>query len=151
MTDEVVTRHEGPEVRIRRVLLFVATFLGIVVVLFGGLGLYYRAVVGRERTVTTPRAFPAPQLQPNPSADYANFHAAQERQLVGFAWADRDRGLVHIPIERAMGLIAGRGLRGYDPLEATPSPGEPAKAGAPTDGAPRAKPAPGVAPYGAPP
>lgn len=53
---------------------------------------------------------PAPQLQANPPEDLARFQADEERKLHAYEWIDRSRGIVRIPIERAMDLIAQRGL-----------------------------------------
>jgi hypothetical protein len=35
--------------------------------------------------------------------------AAQRRDLEAYAWVDRKNGIVHVPIERAMELLAERG------------------------------------------
>ena len=146
MAAEARTHHEEPAVATRRVLLLVGGFVAFVVVLVGVLGTYYRAALKDKTVAATLRDFPAPRLQPNPTQDYVNVHAAQVRQLEGYAWADRTAGLAHIPIERAMALVAARGPAAYDPVEGTPVPSDP---GAPLDGAPRAVSAPSVAPYGA--
>jgi hypothetical protein len=34
--------------------------------------------------------------------DEAERRAAQERRLHGYGWVDRDRGVIHVPVERAM-------------------------------------------------
>ena len=135
---------EEPTVSTRRVLLLVGLYLAAVVVLLGGLAIYYRGFVSGASIVMAPRAFPAPQIQPNPTQDYVTFSAAQERQREGYAWSDRGRDLVHVPIERAMALVVARGTLGYDPVPGTP----PWLATAPLDGSPRAVPVQPVAPYG---
>jgi hypothetical protein len=38
----------------------------------------------------------------------ARLRAEQEAKLAGYGWVDRDRGVVHIPIDRAMQLVAGQ-------------------------------------------
>lgn len=53
---------------------------------------------------------PAPRLQTNDAADLAKFRAAEEAQLHSYGWVDKSAGIVRIPIERAMDLIAERGL-----------------------------------------
>ena len=53
---------------------------------------------------------PAPQLQTNPQADLEKLRAEEESKLNGYSWVDRQTGVVRIPIERAMELIARRGL-----------------------------------------
>lgn len=56
---------------------------------------------------------PAPRLQVHPAGDLAKLHAAEEAQLKGTGWADRAQGVVHIPVDRAMALVAERGLPGW--------------------------------------
>lgn len=53
---------------------------------------------------------PEPRLQTSPAADLERFRATEETLLHGYGWIDRPAGIIHIPIERAMDLIAQRGL-----------------------------------------
>src|SRR4051794_35928408 len=57
-----------------------------------------------------PMTVPPPQLQINPALDFERFRAAEETQLNSYGWVDKKAGLVRIPIERAMDLIAEGGL-----------------------------------------
>jgi hypothetical protein len=52
--------------------------------------------------------FPAqgPELQVTPRADLQAVRAAEQSQLSGYGWVDRNTGVVRLPIERAMQLIA---------------------------------------------
>ena len=59
---------------------------------------------------TTERKFPAPRLQTHPAEDLASLQAREEKQLTGYGWVDREKGVVRIPIDRAMGLLVERGL-----------------------------------------
>jgi hypothetical protein len=43
-------------------------------------------------------------LQPAPARDIAAYRAEKRRLISGYAWVDRERGIVRIPIERAMEL-----------------------------------------------
>lgn len=54
--------------------------------------------------------FPAPQLQPDPTADLNKYREAVEQQLNSTGWIDQNAGVVHIPVERAIDLVAERGL-----------------------------------------
>jgi hypothetical protein len=56
---------------------------------------------------------PPPRLQVNPKRDLDRLEAQENARLNGFGWADRDRQIAHIPIERAMQLLAGRGIAGW--------------------------------------
>ena len=54
--------------------------------------------------------FPEPRLQPNPPADLNKFRAQEEEILNSYGWVDQQAGVAHIPVERAMDIIAARGL-----------------------------------------
>jgi hypothetical protein len=53
---------------------------------------------------------PEPRLQVRPQGDYERFRAREEAALHGYGWVDRERGVVKIPIERAIEILAERGL-----------------------------------------
>ena len=53
---------------------------------------------------------PAPVLQTNPRADLLALRAQERSILDTYAWVDKERGIVRIPIEKAMELTAKRGL-----------------------------------------
>jgi hypothetical protein len=55
-----------------------------------------------------PQEPPEPRLQVDPAADIARLRATEQTQLDGYGWVDRQGGSVHIPIERAMQLLAER-------------------------------------------
>jgi len=79
------------------------------------------------------RAPPQPRLQVNAPRHLREFRSAEEERLAGYGWMDRATGMVHIPIERAMDLIARRGVA---PLTAAPA-AVPATAATPAAGAKR--------------
>jgi len=54
--------------------------------------------------------FPRPQLQFAPEVDLAALRAKEDRELTSYGWIDKEAGVVRIPIDRAMELIAQRGL-----------------------------------------
>lgn len=87
---------------------------GFVIASLAATWLFYReaAEPGRFRP---PARFPEPRLQSDPAGDLRDFRAQQAKELEGYAWADRERGLVRIPVARAMELVAGRGAAAYDP------------------------------------
>lgn len=53
---------------------------------------------------------PQPQLQTESTTDLDKYRAAEEAKLNSYAWIDKQAGIIRIPIERAMDLIAQRGL-----------------------------------------
>ena len=56
------------------------------------------------------KSFPQPQLQENEVLDLRAIRAAEDQVLHSYAWVDPEKGVVRIPIERAMDLLAERGL-----------------------------------------
>jgi hypothetical protein len=51
---------------------------------------------------------PAPRLQTHPARDIAELLALEAAQLGSYGWVDRPAGRVHIPIERAMDMLAAK-------------------------------------------
>jgi hypothetical protein len=57
------------------------------------------------------QTFPTPRVQTDDgNQDVADLHAREELLLNNYTWADQKAGKVRIPIERAMELIAERGI-----------------------------------------
>lgn len=54
--------------------------------------------------------FPRPNLQVNPRDELLALEARDDAVLHSYGWVDREAGVVRIPIERAMELVAERGL-----------------------------------------
>ena len=53
---------------------------------------------------------PEPRLQDQPVLDLEAMRAAEDQVLNSYGWVDRPGGVVRIPINRAMELLAQRGL-----------------------------------------
>lgn len=60
---------------------------------------------------------PAPRLLVYEPRHWKDFQTAETERLSSYGWMDRSTGAVHVPIERAMDLIA---VRGVGPLPAAP-------------------------------
>lgn len=54
-----------------------------------------------------------PRLQIDPAADLAAYRAAEERQLAGNSWVDRQHRIVRIPIDEAMRDVAAAGIKDW--------------------------------------
>jgi hypothetical protein len=67
------------------------------------------------------QSFPTPKLQiDDGSQDVADLHAREDLLLENYSWVDDAHSKVRIPIERAMELIAERGLPVAKPVEQEP-------------------------------
>jgi len=88
-----------------------------------------------------PNKLAEPRLQTDAVEDLRQLQANEDAMLSGYAWVDRKKGLVRIPIDRAIDLITQRGLPKH---RTTPAPGSPDQPGAPpADQSPAAPPADG--------
>jgi hypothetical protein len=53
---------------------------------------------------------PEPRLQTSPQSDLKEMRADEDTSLGGYAWIDRNKRSVRIPVTRAMEVLAERGL-----------------------------------------
>lgn len=69
--------------------------------------------VNPDTRIVTPQMiqqFPEPRLEDDERTELNAFRYAEEEKLNSYGWVDQNAGTVHIPIERAMELVAQRGL-----------------------------------------
>ena len=92
--------------------LVCVAMLGVVLFL-GGLRSYQTATEPTPLPLLELRPTPpSPRLQPNPidqqsaEQDLADFRAREEAILTSYGWVNRPAGIVRIPIERAIELLA---------------------------------------------
>ena len=115
-TDDL--KYETEDFNPRAIRWFAAGLAILTVTVFLSMGwLMWVLSDGRPpgQAVVTPAAppiemSPAPELQVAPARDYQEMRAAEETQLHSYGWIDRQGGIAAIPIERAMELLAQRGL-----------------------------------------
>jgi hypothetical protein len=75
----------------------------------------------QNKMATMTQQFPTPRLQTDDgNQEIADLHAKEDLLLENYSWVDRSQGKVRIPIERAMELIAQRGLPMAPAVEAAP-------------------------------
>jgi hypothetical protein len=132
--------QDSSDVDIRSISRFL---IAMVVSLAVVAGLVYYQVVwlaDRQEESRPPAAFragerlppPAPILQTSARDDMRRLRAAQEKALTQSGWIDRDRGLVRIPIDRAMKRLVEKGLPDWPPVAPDASATGTRPAGAPT-------------------
>jgi hypothetical protein len=149
MEDNPEVRHEVSDINVRAVIWSIAIFIGVAVVIHVALYFLFEFFAAGERRrsdqpvtmVRTGRRAqpPQPRLQPfpdqpaawqgaqqratfnTPVTDMQELTAREETILNSYGWANREQGLVRIPIDRAMELMLERGVPvGQVPAEATP-------------------------------
>lgn len=109
--------HESRDMSVRAVALFaLGLIVALVLVHFAASGMYqYFASRPSHYPPPSPLAetneqFTGPRLLVNQSVDMEKLRASEEAALHSYGWVDRDHGVVHIPIDRAMDLLAQSGL-----------------------------------------
>ena len=127
MSELHITRTEPEGVSARPVIYVAVGFLLFVAACLGGLFAYYSNVV-RNGPSAKPEPFPAPQLQRTPLSDLENLQQKQQAQLHGYAWVDKDQGIVRIPIERAMQIVAAKGNAAFGSFDDLNKPTAPPRA-----------------------
>jgi len=114
-TETAERGYERRDVGVRAIVLIAAALIGLttlaqVAILFH-MDRLWRA---RQKELpppvpvaqALPTAPPEPRLQIAPSVDLKSMRAAEDARLHGYGWVDRNAGVVHIPIERAMELTS---------------------------------------------
>jgi len=111
-------RHETRDLSIRAIVIF-----AVGLVIFGAVSdLALTRLFGRFAKREDRRDSPAPplrdaripppepRLEQNPGLLLGELRRREEEQLASYDWIDREHGVVRIPVERALKLVAERGL-----------------------------------------
>ena len=92
-----------------------AVYAGVVALLviscFVLIAAYPTAVPDVARTLDI--APPGPRLETDPRGDLRQFRAEEEKRLNTYYWIDKQKGIVHIPIEQAIKKLAATGVPGF--------------------------------------
>jgi hypothetical protein len=111
--------HEANKLSVRRLVMFASALvaLGIAVeLLIGGVMNGLSEEFKNLHAVAQPPftddsgAYPAPRLQDDPAGEFATFKEKELDRLNGYGWVDQPKGFAHIPIDRAIDILAARGL-----------------------------------------
>jgi hypothetical protein len=74
----------------------------------------FEAAARRTDPVQSPLADnqvpPAPRLQVQPATDLKQLRLKEDQRLSSYGWIDPEQKVVHVPIDRAMEILAERGL-----------------------------------------
>ncbi len=108
------TGYETSDVDPKPIIWFAVALAAMLVVTIAAMAWMFDYLTAREKQLDTSgspladtREIPkAPQLQVTPSSDLTQLRAREQARLDSYGWVDRQEGLVHIPIERAMEMLA---------------------------------------------
>jgi hypothetical protein len=70
------------------------------------------------------QVFPEPRLEDDERTEINDFRYQQDETLASYGWADQGGGVVRIPIDQAMKLIAQRGLPTIPQAGTAPAAGD---------------------------
>ena len=119
ISGQIRQEHEPNTLVIKGLVIFAVALFGVGIVVEYGLGFVMRDFSREEKSLealappTFPddtAALPGPRLQAEPSTDFQTMRKEVMRHLNGYGWVDRKAGIAHIPIDRAMEIIARSGL-----------------------------------------
>lgn len=114
--------HESTKLDVRLIVVFLAGVGVSSVIIYLGLNALMSSLTHPERgperfpsrvspaSPDDPEAFPAPRIQVNLHVDLVRLRNSERAELNSYGWVDRDAGIARIPIDRAIEIIAKRGL-----------------------------------------
>ncbi len=111
-------RHEQSSINVRPIVLFGLGLLVMAAVAFVSIDWlfdYFAAHQAKVDVLPSPLADPRqlppePRLQVAPADDLQRMRAAEDVTLNSYRWVDQEKGIVSIPIDRAITVLAERGL-----------------------------------------
>jgi hypothetical protein len=116
-TGSLIPGHERRDVEVRRLVLFGVTLTLTVALSLIAMRLLFVYFVSHPPPAAPASPWaaasevpPAPRLQLTPQADLAQMRQAEDKLLNSYGWVDRKAGTVRLPIDRAIQLLAQRGL-----------------------------------------
>lgn len=126
------TGHEISDINPRRVALVALTLAAIVIaaslVTYGLFRFFYRSETS-ARPAPSPLSYapeppPEPRLSVEPGEELKALRAEEDAALKTYGWVDQEKGVVHIPIDRAIDILAQRGLPARATRSAPPAGGQ---------------------------
>jgi hypothetical protein len=124
--ESIESGHEVRDLSPKNIALFglsLAILLVVVVIVTYWLHERYTAVEIRTQAPPSPffsarEPTPEPRLSVTPGADIKALRAAEDSILKSYGWIDAKNGIVRIPVDRAIDILAQRGLPARAPTNA---------------------------------
>lgn len=119
-------RHETTDANVKAVFTFAVILVTTIVVVGIVSAVYYyflsrhypHAGIATAPVIDKSQAPPPPRLQTQPQQDLKKMREYEDQRLNSYGWIDKPAGIVRIPIDQAIDLVAKRGL----PYRQTPPP-----------------------------
>jgi hypothetical protein len=125
--------HEQSEVSVRLIvvsLAFLAVATFIILLLVVGIFRYFYDV-DNTGALIRPVIPPEPRIEVAPYEQLQQLHAKEDHILNSYAWVDKQAGVVRVPIDRAIDLLAAKGLPSHNYLDDIVAGRKPPAAAAP--------------------
>ena len=111
-------KYEKRDANLKLGPIFIIGFIILMVVVLLSMRALFNALAAREANRDAPPSLladtrqptPQPRLQLNPPTDLHAMRSHEDALLNSYKWISKETQLVRIPIERAMELLAERGL-----------------------------------------
>jgi hypothetical protein len=119
--------HEDTLIPVRGLVISAVALVVVIIASEVILGLWTRAFTAEEKKVEALHPgrqnidvtqFPQPRLQESPPVDMVQLAAEEKARISSYGWIDKKAGIARIPVDRAMDILAKRGL----PKVAAPPP-----------------------------
>ena len=128
--------HEQSEVSVKLIvvsLAFLAVSTAIVLVLVVGIFRYFYSSYGTEEAtrLSQPVVPPRPRIEVAPFEELQQLHAKEDHILNSYAVLDKQSGMVRVPIDRAIDMLAAKGLPSHNYLDDILAGRKPATTAAP--------------------
>jgi hypothetical protein len=126
--------HASTAIQVRGPVIFAAALTCAIILVQAVLALVMQQFAQREDQLQSSRPghralpveeFPGPRLQQSPAAELARMRAEEKRRITTYGWIDEKARIAHIPVDRAMDILAKTGL----PIVPAPAPVEGAPPG----------------------
>jgi hypothetical protein len=133
---ESTTGHEANSLRVRGLVLFAAALVGVTALVLFVLAPVMSGFSSEEKSLealAVPRfagdsaQFPSPKIEADPTAELTKMKKEDLGRLAEYGWIDRKAGIAHIPVDRAIEILAKTGLPKQPPDEGTQGPREASK------------------------
>jgi hypothetical protein len=117
-SDALEAGHETSDLQPGRIVLFAVGILiamGFAVIVTSFF-IHYRATQQAKQEIPLPRlakereVMPQPRLEVHAPEGLRELRAGEERTLKSYGWVDKEAGIVRIPVDRAMDILANREL-----------------------------------------
>jgi hypothetical protein len=110
--------HELSDLRPGYIALFGIALTAVIVgaAVIASLLIHFKAAEYSRQETPVPRlagereATPGPRLQVDANNELRQMRAGEDAVLNSYGWVDKDSGIVRIPIDRAMEILAKKGL-----------------------------------------